>query len=61
MTTLQDIPNGSTVVVSAKKCHTMSKEIQEVMKDFTAHATKIDISPFLMALLNALAISILPS
>ena len=34
MTTLQDIPNGSTVVVSAKKCHTMSKEIQEVMKDF---------------------------
>ena len=34
MTTLQDIPNGSSVKVSAKKCHTMSKEIQEVIVDF---------------------------
>ena len=34
MTTLQDIPNGSEVKVSAKKCHTMSKEIKEVIRDF---------------------------
>ena len=34
MTTLQNIPNGSEVRISAKKCHTMSKEIQEVIKNF---------------------------
>ena len=34
MTTLQNIPNGSEVKISAKKCHTMSKEIQEVIKNF---------------------------
>ena len=34
MTTLQNIPDGGSVKISAKKCHTMSKEIQEVIKDF---------------------------
>jgi MFS superfamily sulfate permease-like transporter len=34
MTILQNIPDGGSVKISAKKCHTMSKEIQEVIKDF---------------------------
>ena len=40
MTTLQDIPNGSEVRVSAKKCHTMSKEIKEVIRDFRDISSK---------------------
>ena len=40
MTTLQDIPNGSEVKVSAKKCHTMSKEIKEVIRDFRDISSK---------------------
>ena len=34
MQLLQDVPEGSKVKMSAKKCHTMSKEIQEVIIDF---------------------------
>ena len=34
MTILQNIPDGGSVKISAKKCHTMSNEIQEVIKDF---------------------------
>jgi len=34
MQTLQKIPPGSKVKMSAIKCHTMSKEIQEVIVDF---------------------------
>ncbi len=40
MQTLQDIPNGSKVKISAKKCHTMSNEIQEVIKDFRDISSK---------------------
>ena len=40
MQTLQDIPNGSTVKISAKKCHTMSNEIQEVIADFRDISSK---------------------
>ena len=31
---LQNLPSGSKVKMSALKCHTMSKEIQEVIVDF---------------------------
>ena len=40
MQTLQDIPNGSKVKISAKKCHTMSSEIQEVITDFRDISSK---------------------
>lgn len=40
MQTLQDIPNGSKVKMSAKKCHTMSNEILEVIKDFRDISSK---------------------
>jgi carbonic anhydrase len=40
MQTLQDIPNGSKVKISAKKCHTMSNEIQEVITDFRDISSK---------------------
>ena len=40
MQTLQDIPNGTKVKISAKKCHTMSNEIQEVIKDFRDISSK---------------------
>jgi MFS superfamily sulfate permease-like transporter len=40
MQTLQDIPNGCKVKISAKKCHTMSNEIQEVIKDFRDISSK---------------------
>ena len=40
MQTLQDIPNGSSVKISAKKCHTMSSEIQEVITDFRDISSK---------------------
>ena len=42
MQTLQDIPNGSKVKMSAKKCHTMSNEILEVIKDFRDISSKIN-------------------
>jgi len=40
MQTLQDIPSGSEVKMSAKKCHTMSNEILEVIKDFRDISSK---------------------
>ena len=40
MQTLQDIPNGCKVKISAKKCHTMSSEIQEVITDFRDISSK---------------------
>jgi MFS superfamily sulfate permease-like transporter len=40
MQTLQKIPNGSKVKISAKKCHTMSNEIQEVITDFRDISSK---------------------
>ena len=40
MQTLQKIPNGSKVKMSAVKCHTMSKEIQEVIVDFRDISSK---------------------
>ena len=40
MQTLQEIPNGSKVKMSAKKCHTMSNEILEVIKDFRDISSK---------------------
>jgi hypothetical protein len=40
MQTLQKIPNGSKVKMSAIKCHTMSKEIQEVIVDFRDISSK---------------------
>jgi len=40
MQTLQAIPNGTKVKISAKKCHTMSNEIQEVIKDFRDISSK---------------------
>ena len=42
MQTLQKIPNGSKVKMSAIKCHTMSKEIQEVIVDFRDISSKIN-------------------
>ena len=40
MQTLQEIPSGSKVKMSAVKCHTMSKEIQEVIVDFRDISSK---------------------
>ena len=40
MQTLQKIPNGSKVKMSAVNCHTMSKEIQEVIVDFRDISSK---------------------
>ena len=34
MQTLLEIPPGSSVKISAIKCHTMSKEIKEVIRNF---------------------------
>ena len=46
MQKLQNVPAGSKVKMSAKKCHTMSKEIQEVIVDFrdiTSKTNNIDL------------------
>ena len=46
MQKLQNVPEGSKVKMSAKKCHTMSKEIQEVIVDFrdiTSKTNNIDL------------------
>ncbi len=44
MQTLQEIPDGASVKMSARKCHTMSNEIQEVIHDFIdINASKHDI------------------
>ena len=46
MQKLQNVPVGSKVKMSAKKCHTMSKEIQEVIVDFrdiTSKTNNIDL------------------
>tara|TARA_B100001093_G_scaffold430407_2_gene426080 strand:+ start:1655 stop:3244 length:1590 start_codon:yes stop_codon:yes gene_type:complete len=40
MQTLLEIPPGSNVKISAKKCHTMSKEIKEVIRDFRDVSSK---------------------
>lgn len=34
MQTLQELPDGASLKISAKRCHTMSKEIKEVIHDF---------------------------
>ena len=46
MQILQNLPAGSKIKMSAKKCHTMSKEIQEVIVDFrdiTSKNNNIDV------------------
>ena len=46
MQKLQNVPEGAKVKMSAKKCHTMSKEIQEVIVDFrdiTSKTNNIDL------------------
>ena len=40
MQTLLEIPPGSNVKISAIKCHTMSKEIKEVIRDFRDVSSK---------------------
>ena len=39
MQKLQSVPGGSKVKMSALKCHTMSKEIQEVIINFRDNKT----------------------
>ena len=57
MQKLQNVPEGSKVKMSAKKCHTMSKEIQEVIVDFRDITSKtnnidLDLIGFLKSLVD---------